>query len=132
MRPKSLKEQAQAWLKKAASDLRMAELALSAQPPIIDGGAYHCQQLAEKSIKAALVYHDVKFGRTHDLGALSQKLLPFYPNLEEALKRCVKLTDYAIVARYPDAGDEELTDADFHEAFQDAKELYTLITQVLP
>jgi HEPN domain-containing protein len=38
------------WLKRAASDLRAAELAREAAPPLLDTAVFHCQQTAEKAL----------------------------------------------------------------------------------
>jgi HEPN domain-containing protein len=62
--------EAAAWLSKAGGDLRAAEI-LSA--PENDQGAaavYHCQQAAEKAVKALLVYRETPFPKTHDIERL--------------------------------------------------------------
>ena len=43
------------WLIKATQDLRSAEHALTASPPLLGDVAYHCQQATEKALKAFLV-----------------------------------------------------------------------------
>ena len=48
------------WLVKALNDLRTAQLVLSAKPPVLDTGCFHCQQTAEKSLKAFLFCQDVE------------------------------------------------------------------------
>jgi HEPN domain-containing protein len=42
------------WLKKAAGDLRGADIDLAASPPFIEDMLFHCQQAAEKSMKGFL------------------------------------------------------------------------------
>jgi hypothetical protein len=42
----------QAWLAKARSDLRSAAILSTAESPLYDTAIYHCQQAAEKAVKA--------------------------------------------------------------------------------
>ena len=42
------------WLRKAAQDLRGAEIDLAAAPPLPGDAAFHCQQATEKALKAFL------------------------------------------------------------------------------
>jgi HEPN domain-containing protein len=60
----------QAWLEKAAMDLRSAEADLGVTPPIVGDALFHCQQAIEKALKAFLTWHDEPFRKTHDLGEL--------------------------------------------------------------
>ena len=46
MQPEKLAE-VRSWLKKAASDLRGADIDLAASPPFIEDMLFHCQQAAE-------------------------------------------------------------------------------------
>jgi HEPN domain-containing protein len=48
----------QAWLIKAALDLRGAKIDRSVDPPFLEDVLYHSQQLAEKSLKAFLCWHE--------------------------------------------------------------------------
>jgi hypothetical protein len=43
-----------AWLAKAESDLATARLLIIGEEPYFDTGCYHCQQAADKAIKAWL------------------------------------------------------------------------------
>jgi HEPN domain-containing protein len=43
-----------AWLVKAAIDLRAAETDLAASLPLLEDALFHCQQAAEKAMKALL------------------------------------------------------------------------------
>lgn len=61
------------WLCKAALDLRAAEHDLSALPPLFEDILFHCQQAAEKSLKAFLVWHGRPFRRAHSLEELGRQ-----------------------------------------------------------
>ena len=50
--------EAKVWLLKAWRDLETARRCANGEPPFYDIAVYHCQQAAEKSVKAFLVHHD--------------------------------------------------------------------------
>ena len=99
-------ELAAAWWRKAKDDLAVAER-------IVDlpfACCFHCQQAAEKAIKALLVLHQQDFGRLHDLG----QLLSLVDSCRDtppgaAAAGLEALTRYAVESRYPpgDASPEE-------------------------
>lgn len=51
----------QNWLIKSQHDLGSAGRLMEGDNPYLDTAVYHCQQAAEKSLKAFLTYHDVPF-----------------------------------------------------------------------
>ncbi|MCZ7570447.1 MAG: HEPN domain-containing protein [Ardenticatenaceae bacterium] len=53
----------QGWLQKAANDLRGAEIDPAATPPLLEDAVFHCQQAAEKALKAFLTFHNQPFRR---------------------------------------------------------------------
>jgi hypothetical protein len=55
------------WLVRADEDLQVPELTLRASPSLLGSSAYHCQQAAEKALKAFLAAHQVALRLTHDL-----------------------------------------------------------------
>jgi hypothetical protein len=67
------------WLIKAKRDLLSARQLAEGSVPLLDTAAYHCQQAAEKAIKAYLVYHDVRFEKTHDLDVLLSQAVEIDP-----------------------------------------------------
>lgn len=50
-----------AWLAKASSDEHAAIHELKADPPLTADICFHAQQIAEKSLKAFLLWYDVPF-----------------------------------------------------------------------
>jgi HEPN domain-containing protein len=91
---------ARGWMLKADSDLRSARACLAAGSP--DTACFHCQQTAEKSLKAFLIFHSINFPFTHDLGRLialcGQKGAGFHALLADA----TSLNPYAVEMRYDD------------------------------
>jgi hypothetical protein len=55
------------WLAKVHEDLRAAEFLATAPTAFHYSVAFHCQQAAEKALKAYLTWHNLPFRRTHDL-----------------------------------------------------------------
>ena len=101
MQPQRATEEAREWLRVAVADLRLAEVALNALPPLIAGALYHCQQAAEKSLKAFLIFRGTRYPLTHDLGELLAVCSTLDSSLEAEILPAVKLTEFAILFRYP-------------------------------
>jgi HEPN domain-containing protein len=112
------------WLYFAREDLRVAELAFSAQ--IYSQACFHAQQCVEKALKAWLRHRGISPPRTHQLGLLIS-LLPDDPLVD--LRSSVVLLDrFYILTRYPDAAPGALSDElpneqDAHEALSVAQEV---------
>ncbi|NLF15390.1 MAG: HEPN domain-containing protein, partial [Anaerolineaceae bacterium] len=62
-----LLEEARAWLRKARSDLLSARILVEHSPLVLGPAAFHCQQAAEKTLKAFLISRSVPFERVHSL-----------------------------------------------------------------
>jgi HEPN domain-containing protein len=100
MSPESL-DLAKVWLAKAQSDLATARLLIKGSERYLDTGSYHCQQAAEKAIKAWLTAAEVVFVKTHSLEILVNLCLPSAPGLQRFLPHAVELTPFATEFRYP-------------------------------
>ena len=81
--------------------MRAAEFEFEAKPPLLTDIVFHSQQLAEKTMKAFLTWHDVPFRKTHDLAELSQQCIEIDASLEQVSKAVERLTVYAWEFRYP-------------------------------
>lgn len=100
MTPESLRA-ARAWLRRAAIDLRAAEVDLHAVPPIVEEALFHCQPAAEKALKAMLTAHGRPFRKTHDLDSLATRCEVIVPELRDDLAFVRDLTAFASIFRYP-------------------------------
>ena len=89
------RREAQAWLQKADNDLRSVQVDLAADPPLIEDALFHCQQAAEKAMKAFLTAHDTTFRKTHDLDELAAACEETDASLKEALDPARDLTVFA-------------------------------------
>jgi HEPN domain-containing protein len=91
----------QGWLVKAQQDLRSAEWLVTSPDHLFNAVGFHCQQSAEKMLKAYLTWRDEPFEKTHSLVALVSKCLPIEPSFESLRLAAVTLTPYAVTFRYP-------------------------------
>jgi HEPN domain-containing protein len=89
------------WLHHVEADLRCAEYVLTAQPPFTLDACFHCQQAAEKTLKAFLVFRGVDFERSHVIGYLVDLCTEQDAAFEELRASAVGLTAYATRVRYP-------------------------------
>ncbi len=92
------------WLAKAEMDLAAARTLLAGDPPLFYPACFHCQQAAEKFIKAFLTYHQVEFPKTHAIGQLLDLMAVADASLAESLASATVLSPYGVGIRYP--GDE--------------------------
>ena len=89
------------WLFKARNDLRSAERLFSVDPPLLDTAAYHCQQAAEKALKAFLVLHEIQISKIHLLSALVEQCMDVDPSFDQLRDAAETLTPFATLFRYP-------------------------------
>jgi len=94
-----LKQYVLQWIEKADEDSLVVHQLFEADSIARGTIGFHCQQAAEKYLKAFLIFHGIEPERTH--------------NLEFLLARCsdidtifsaidlLNLTDYGVEARYP-------------------------------
>jgi HEPN domain-containing protein len=90
-----------AWVKKAESDLRVARNEAAQTDPERDAIGFHCQQAAEKYLKALLCEQGLPIPRIHDLDALLVLLLPHHSLLAPLQRILVSLSHFAVDYRYP-------------------------------
>jgi HEPN domain-containing protein len=92
------------WVEKAESDFYSADVLLHAgEFPIPDSACFHCQQCAEKYLKAFLQERMVRFERTHNLTTLLDLCLPLEQEFENLQGDLEKLENYSVAVRYPGA-----------------------------
>ena len=91
------------WLLLAEEDLANPRHDLNAKPPFVRDALFHCQQVAEKAMKAFLTWHDAAFRKTHNLEELGELCVSLDPSLVPAVEIVTPLTEYAARFRYPGA-----------------------------
>ena len=129
----ALIDSTQRWLTKAFHDLVGARKSSQEDDVSLDVAVYHCQQTAEKSLKAFLFFHSEPIQKTHNLAIL----LPLCENIAAGfgeLKAEAKLLNpLAFAFRYPDDfAPLNPTRAQFDEAFEAAQRIYDFVLSLLP
>ena len=115
------------WLIKADHDLRSAERLMSGNDPLLDTAVYHCQQAAEKALKAFLTSHEVIFSKTHLLVTLVAQCTDIDPDFINLSDAAEMLTPLATEFRYPgDVMEPEMFDA--QEAFRMASDVLKFVS----
>ena len=90
---------AREWLEKALDDLESARVLAAAEHAA--NALYHCQQSAEKSLKAFLTWHDRPFRNTHDIEKLGDVCREIDGSLGALADEADVLSEYAWKLRYP-------------------------------
>jgi HEPN domain-containing protein len=88
-------------VRKAESDFRLASVIAQGTEPFHDEQCFHCQQSAEKYLKALFEEAGLAVPRTHLLRDLMALLLPRYPALARFRRGFTSLTRFAVQTRYP-------------------------------
>ena len=96
-----MKKATREWVRKAEGDWGVANHEAALADPVKDAVCFHCQQCAEKYLKALLQELGRPIARTHDLQRLFINILPFEPSLRPLRRGAVSLTQYAVDYRYP-------------------------------
>jgi HEPN domain-containing protein len=118
------KEYTRAWLHKAGSDLKNAQLIMSShdEAPPLDTVCFHCQQAAEKFLKAFLVYHDRLFPYSHNLADPVAACMELDRSFISIQRKAETLTPYAVEIRHAD---------DFYlPTKQEAEEAYAIAEEI--
>jgi HEPN domain-containing protein len=92
----------EAWLKKALSDLKMAQKGLRDDDETLDCVVYHTYQCAEKAFKSFYVFNGKAVDRTHDLEYLLKICCDFDLDFLSLKTYIKKLNPFAVLSRYPD------------------------------
>ena len=122
---------ARQWLAKAENDLLNADNNLAADQVPYDTVCFHCQQAAEKLLKAFLLGNGQPAPHTHDLFLLLEKVLPFSVVAEQLRDALSILLPYAVEIRYPDDAWMP-SEEDAREARAAATEVLAWLQQALP
>jgi len=117
------------WILKADDDLNVAEYIVASGYYSATG--FHCQQSAEKYLKAYLVWNDREFPKTHDLELLLDLVEAVDRELTAPLRDIIVLTVYSVEVRYP--GDiPEMSSDDVNKAMSLARMVKEAVMEKLP
>jgi HEPN domain-containing protein len=122
---------ARQWVAKAANDLLSADNNLKAAEVPFDVVCFHCQQAAEKLLKAFLVAGERPPPRTHDLLLVLEEVLGLDSSAEVLRDHLALLMPYAVEIRYPDERFEPSLE-DAQEARLAVKAVYNWLQSASP
>jgi HEPN domain-containing protein len=91
------------WVRKAEDDYILARRSGRSKKPLHDGVCFHCQQCAEKYLKALLEELALPVPKTHDCEQLLLLLLPHHVGPRPLRRGLAFLTNFAVAVRYPGA-----------------------------
>lgn len=89
----------ESWLKIARDDLSAAKALVKVE--LFSQATYHCQQSAEKSLKAYLVLKKQPTIKTHDLIKLVELCMKFDKSFATMLSAAENLNSFSTKFRYP-------------------------------
>ncbi len=123
--------EARRWIEKADNDLRNAECVLGMRENCpTDTVCFHCQQCAEKYLKAFLIFRNTAFPRTHDLVVLLN-LAEEVGGLPLRVEQVQPLNRYSVEGRYP--GDwEPIALEEASDALTMARRVREVVRTMLP
>jgi len=119
----------QQWLEKGKDDLRAAEYLSTMHYPTPDEIiCYHCQQSAEKYLKAFIFSNDIEPEKTHDLKDLLEICKKYNAEFSSLHSNAYILTRYAVLPRYPN--ELGITDEDMKNALSNAKGIQEFVMKI--
>lgn len=94
------------WLQHARHDLKSIRNNIHGPDPSPESAAYHCQQAAEKLVKAVLVYRGITPPKIHSIRPLLELLGPA-DAFRDRLASLVRFTAFSYAYRYPSFSSHE-------------------------
>ena len=111
------------WVRFAQMDYTAAnDMSILHHPVPLEIVCYHCQQSAEKILKAYLIARSEPLSKTHDLNLLLNICVGYDETFDKYAAACITLTSYAVLTRYP-VGEDAITEHDMKTALINAYEI---------
>jgi HEPN domain-containing protein len=115
------------WLKFAENDLEAARILSNHRPMQLEIICYHCQQAAEKALKAYLLYNDCIPPKIHNLESLVDSCIVLSSEFDEIVEECEYLNPFGVQPRYPFGF--ELVDSDATISMQKSEKIVNFICE---
>lgn len=122
-------DSAKEWLYFAQMDLESAKYLQGMLPVPYEIICYHCQQSAEKCLKAILILHKLEVPKIHDLVKLIQGILVYDPSLKPLISVVAGLTDFSTITRYPPTS--QISSLEANRAIKDAEEVFKACSNLI-
>lgn len=120
----------QEWIDLARQDEASARFLLQMRPLPLEVICFHCQQAAEKLIKAVLAKHGLEIPKTHDLSFLLDLAAEPVPSLASLDELALDLNAFSVVVRYP--SHIPLDEGDAKDALEAVEAMKAAILSYLP
>jgi len=111
------------WLVYAKSNLTKADKKRKPKNILYEDLCFDCQQCTEKSLKALLIFYNLKFPNTHSINLLIDLLKSNNIFIPDFVKDGVVLNEYAVITRYP-GNYQKVERKDFIEALNVSKKIF--------
>ena len=118
------------WIAKAENDWLAIRNIVAGERVPWDAVCFHCQQVAEKYLKALLVALDIEFEPVHNLPRLCRLAMPQCSELNALVPAFNHLNEYSVHVRYPDDWCETGSD-EGNEATHDAEVVRSILRIVI-
>ena len=106
------------WIRFAQMDYDAAKNMSELHSPIpLEIVCYHCQQSAEKILKAYAIANGEPLIKTHDLETLLEQCVKHDDQFNVFAQICPELTTYAIFSRYP-VSEDDINEHDMNTAIK--------------
>jgi len=89
------------WLKYADNDLDVVHILSNHYPLQTEIICFHCQQSAEKALKAFLLFHSQEPPKTHSLERLVDLCIELSEDFNQIVADCEYLNPFGVQPRYP-------------------------------
>jgi len=113
------------WLRYAGNDFETVKILSQHHPMQLEIICYHCQQAAEKVLKAFLLYNDREPSKTHNLENLVDLCKEISGEFDEIIEECEYLNPFGVQLRYPFG--LELVESDAIISIQKCEKIYDFI-----
>ena len=111
----------------AEKDLKVAKHITTADEIYIEGVCVHCQQCAEKALKAFLDFNKIDYDFIHNLKKLCSDCKKIDNTFSTISTNCVVLNIYSSETRYID--NSEIPIEEMYEAIKLAEEVYIFVKE---
>ena len=118
------------WISYAKKDLEAAKFLLAMHPKPLEIICYHCQQSAEKALKALILRNGQYIKKSHDLLLLLQCIAGFI-DIDSIKLDCAELTNYSVVTRYPYSFGDSIDDTRTDKAIASAEKILNFVLNAI-
>ena len=117
------------WIKKANEDELACESILKHRDAPPSPVCFFSQQMAEKYLKALLIFHQKSFPKVHDLKRIATLIEPSEPTIFDLEEEFNVLNKYYATTRYPGDFPEGFSWRDAEEAFESAQKIKEFVLE---